>query len=105
MKYLVILFLIFIFSCRESIDVSEIDTVEINQELTESTTIPVSGTAISVSADVEMMSDTSSVRFILVDTQYNEYLLYETYPLLDGYESQATNIAGALVLEMQAMYM
>lgn len=93
MKYLVILFLIFIFSCRENIDVSEIDTVEINQELTESTIIPVSGTAISVSTDVEMMSDTSSVRFILVDTQYNEYLLYETYPLLDRYESQATNIA------------
>jgi hypothetical protein len=42
---------------------------------------PISGLAIS--CDITFNSDTSLVRIILVDEHYNEYLVCETYPLLN----------------------
>ena len=43
---------------------------------------PISGLAIS--GNITFHSDTSLVRVILMDEQYNEYLVYEAYPILSG---------------------
>lgn len=37
---------------------------------------------ISVSGNIKLNSDSSLIRIVLVDIQYNEYLVFETYPLL-----------------------
>ena len=65
----------------------------VNKKFTETTVLPVSGQDLSITADVKMLSEESSVRFILIDNQNNEYLLYETYPLLDGFKSKAVDAA------------
>ena len=46
---------------------------------------PISG--LGISGEVAMYSDSSLVRVILVDNQYNEYLVYESYALLTDAES------------------
>jgi len=46
---------------------------------------PISGLAIS--CDINFNSDSSLVRIILVDEQYHEYLVCETYPLLSGFNT------------------
>ena len=43
---------------------------------------PISGLA--VTADISLYSDSSLVRLILVDQNGDEYLVYETYPILAG---------------------
>ena len=43
---------------------------------------PISGLA--VSGEIILHSDSSLVRIILMDNKYNEYLIYETYPVLAG---------------------
>lgn len=66
-------------SSRISVDT----TIENNTNLfpfqTENT---ISGLAIS--GKVTLHSDTSLIRIILVDDNHNEYLIYETYPILAG---------------------
>jgi uncharacterized protein (TIGR02145 family) len=37
---------------------------------------------LTVSGDVKLNSDSSIVRIVLIDNQHNEYLVFETYPLL-----------------------
>ncbi len=39
---------------------------------------------LAVSADIVLQDETSVVRLLLVDTQYREHLIYESYALLDG---------------------
>lgn len=49
--------------------------------------------ALSISADVNLKSDSSLIRVILVDNANNEYLVYETYPLLaDSKDFTISNI-------------
>ncbi len=63
--------------------------IGINVTHTESVTLqpfisrkPISG--LSISADIILFSDTSLVRVVLTDTSFNEYLVYEAYPLISG---------------------
>jgi hypothetical protein len=51
---------------------------------------PISGLAIS--GDISLYSDSSLVRLILVDLHGDEYLIYETYPILAG--STRFSVAG-----------
>ena len=39
-------------------------------------------TGLSISGSIELNSDTSLVRVILVDEDYNEYMVYEAYPMI-----------------------
>ena len=39
---------------------------------------------LALSGEITLHSDTSLVRIILIDNNYNEYLIYETYPILAG---------------------
>lgn len=48
---------------------------------------------VSISGDIWLNSDSSLVRIILVDNRFNEYLVYEAYPLLEGYEEFSINKA------------
>lgn len=38
--------------------------------------------SLSMSGDVELLSDSSLIRVVLIDTWGNHYLIFETYPLL-----------------------
>ena len=48
----------------------------------------------AISGEVTLHSDTSLVRIILVDDNYNEYLIYETYPILAGSRQFSVDEAG-----------
>jgi C1A family cysteine protease len=68
---------------------NEFETYRINHNFTgDSTIYPFSGinsiSGLAVTGEVILNSDTSLVRIILVDNQYNEYLVHEIYPLLAG---------------------
>ncbi|MEA3477127.1 MAG: hypothetical protein U9R60_03040 [Bacteroidota bacterium] len=39
-------------------------------------------TGLSIGGSIELNSDTSLVRVILVDEDYNEYMVYEAYPMI-----------------------
>ena len=61
--------------------------IEINRQFTLPAQIdpftdtdPISGLVIS--GDITLNADSSLVRVILIDKQYNEYLVYEIYPLI-----------------------
>ena len=62
----------------------EVDTIlHTRTELTPfSANVPISGLAIS--GDIKLFSDSGLVRIILMDDRYNEYLVYEAYPILSG---------------------
>jgi len=49
---------------------------------------------LAFSGDISLHSDTSLVRIILMDSNYNEYLIYETYPLLSGSKQFSVDEAG-----------
>ncbi len=49
---------------------------------------------LAISGKVTLHSDTSLVRIILVDDNYNEYLIYETYPILAGSMQFSVDQAG-----------
>lgn len=63
------------------------DTIEVNESFTYDTTILLSNTqeifGISVSGHIQFFSDTSLVRIIIADTSGLEYMVYESYPMLD----------------------
>jgi len=42
---------------------------------------------LAISAEIRLNSDTSLIRIILLDEEYNEYLVYEIFPLLGGENS------------------
>ena len=52
----------------------------------------ISGLVLSV--EINLQSDTSLVRIILMDNNYNEYLIYETYPMLAGSGQYSVDKAG-----------
>ena len=63
-------------------------TIRINQKYTATTEIFPFGNinllyGLAVSANIDMNSDGSLVRIILVDNAFNEFLIYEAYPLLE----------------------
>ncbi len=49
---------------------------------------------LAFSGDITLHSDTSLVRIILMDSNYNEYLIYETYPILSGSKKFQVDEAG-----------
>ena len=49
---------------------------------------------LAFSGDITLHSDTSLVRIILMDSNYNEYLIYETYPILSGSKKLQVDEAG-----------
>ncbi len=63
-------------------------TIVVNQTISESTEIFPFGQngdiiyGLDASADIELNSDNSLVRLLLVDNNFNEYLIYESYNLL-----------------------
>lgn len=63
------------------------DTIEVNESFTYDTTILLSNTqeifGIGVSGHIQFYSDTSLVRIIIADTSGLEYMVYESYPMLD----------------------
>ncbi|WP_167619088.1 C1 family peptidase [Maribellus sediminis] len=64
------------------------DSISLNQSYSTTTEIfPFQTKAklfgLSISAKIKLNGDESLVRFILLDDQYNEYLIYETYSLLE----------------------
>lgn len=72
------------------------NTLKINQSYTSYTEItPFNAGQIlfglSVSANIQLNSDESLVRFVLVDKNFNEYLIYETYSLLEDKKSLNLN--------------
>jgi len=62
--------------------------IQVNNEYSQNTTItPFNGetiTALSISGDVVFNSNKSFVRLIVNDSDGNEYLIYESYPMLSG---------------------
>jgi hypothetical protein len=72
--------------------------IPVDQTLNKSTQLdvsdlitPISGLAIT--ADISLHSDSSLVRLVLVDHHGDQYLIYETYPILAG--SKQFSVAGA----------
>ena len=64
---------------RISVDTTINNNTHLFPFFTENT---ISGLALS--GEITLHSDTSLVRIILIDNNYNEYLIYETYPILAG---------------------
>ncbi len=46
------------------------------------------------SGEITLHSDSSLVRIVLIDQSYNEYLIYETYPILSGSRQFSVDEAG-----------
>jgi len=49
---------------------------------------------LAFSGEIKLHSDTSLVRIILEDNDYNEYLIYEAYPILSGSGRLSVDEAG-----------
>ena len=89
-KYLFIGFLIICLSNLMSVNSQTPgfnDTITINESFTYDTTISLSCYqsiyGIGVSGNIQFYSDTSLVRIIVADTTGLEYMVYETYPMID----------------------
>ena len=49
---------------------------------------------LTFSGEIALYSDSSLVRLILMDNNYNEYLIYEAYPVLSGLRQFSVEEAG-----------
>ncbi len=73
--------------------------IDIDSTINENTLIKPFGSEMTISGlafsgEISLHSDSSLVRIILMDNSYNEYLVYETYPILSGSGQFSVNEAG-----------
>ena len=72
----------------------DLDTAITGNTQLEPFNAPIIISGLAFSGDITLHSDTSLVRIILIDDNYNEYLIYETYPLLSGSKQFSVDEAG-----------
>ncbi|MCP3683472.1 MAG: hypothetical protein GY861_12365 [bacterium] len=79
-----------------SISSTEVINQDIDRSFNKDSSFPLaSGTVsgLTFSGDIQFYSDSSFIRLLLVDTNENEYLIYETYPLIaDSNKFEVNNI-------------